>query len=110
MTEKIHFSACLAKLAAICRRSSEPVPIRLKPMLAVAGSGYKVFRINPVLFSLWFLFPVSLLLASDWIGLLVAFQAATAAVRLRDLPPGSLAAFSSLDAARSQCEGDFHAR
>jgi len=107
VTEMTRFSACLAKVASLSRRSAKFVPNRLRPTIVVICSGSKVFRMNPVVFSLWLLFPFSLILTSDWIGLLVVFQAMTAAVRLRKTAAAeTLAAFSSMSAAPGNCKGE----
>lgn len=107
MTEKVHFSACQAKVASLWRRSAKLVPNRLRPMIEVISSGSKVFRMNPVVFLPWLLFPFFLILTSDWIGLLVVFQAMTAAVRLRNRAAAkTLAAFSSMSAAPDNCKGE----
>jgi hypothetical protein len=75
-------------------------------MIRAVRSGSRLIRMNSALFSLWALFPLLLLVTSDWIGLLVVFQAMTAAARLRSAPAAkSLAAFSSMTAAPDRCEG-----
>lgn len=66
---------------------------------------------NSALLFMWFLFPLLLIVTSDWIGLFVIFQALTAAVRLRALPAArTLAAFSSVDVVSVGCEGECRAR
>lgn len=86
MPEMIHFSAHAATVISLWRRGPELLRNRLRPMMEVICSGSKTFAMNPALFSLWLLFPLFLVLTSDWIGLLVIFQAVTAAVRLRNTP------------------------
>ena len=95
MAEKINFLTHPAAPATLWGRSFEPVRKRFKPMLEVVRSGSKTLRINPVLCFLWFLFPLSLILISDWIGLLVVFQAATVALRLRNAPAAKTLAASA---------------
>lgn len=46
--------------------------------------GAKLSRTTTILLPLWLLFPLFLFLTSDWIGLLVVFQAMTMAVRMRN--------------------------
>ena len=107
MAEMTHFLARLAKVASLWRRSAKFVPNRLRSMSEVIGSGSKVFRMNPVVFCLWLLYPFFLILTSDWIGLLVVFQAMTAAVRLRNTAAAkTLAAFSSMSTASDNCKGE----
>ena len=110
MTKVVHFSASLAKVASLWRHSAKLVPNRLKPMIEVISFGSKVFRMNPVVFLVWLVFPFFLVLTSDWIGLLVVFQAMTAAVRLRNrAATKTLAGFSSMSsasAASDNCKGD----
>lgn len=107
MTETIHLTACLAKVASLWRRSAEPVRSRLRPMIEVVCAGSKVCRMNPVIFSLWLLFPFFLVLTSDWIGLLVVFQATTAAVRLRNTAAvKTLAAYANMSTAANHCKGE----
>ncbi len=109
--EEVNFSARLANAASFWHRSPVLDPNRRKPMLEVFSSGSKAFRVNSALFAMWFLFPLFLILSSDWIGLLVIFQALTAAVRLRTMPAAkTLAAFSSMDAASASCEREYGAR
>ncbi|HEV2136214.1 MAG TPA: hypothetical protein VGR47_18390 [Terracidiphilus sp.] len=86
MTQMIHFPAETATGASLWRRSPELLRNRLRPMVEVVVSGSRVFRMNALVFSLWLLFPLFLMLASDWIGLLVIFQAMTAALRLQNAP------------------------
>ncbi len=106
MTDMIRIPEHKARVAALWRRSPEPVRSTLRPMIRVVRSGSRLVRMNSALFSLWVLFPLLLLFTSDWIGLLVVFQAMTAAVRLRSTPAAkSLAAFSSMTAAPDRCEG-----
>jgi hypothetical protein len=100
--ETVNFSARLDKSASPWHRG---------PMLEMVSSGSRIFRMNSALFSLWFLFPLLLIVTSDWIGLLVVFQALTAAVRLRALPAAkTLAAFSSIDGSSTGCERQCRAR
>lgn len=107
MAEMAHLSACLAKVDALWRRSARLVPKRLRPMIEVISSGSKVFGMKPVVFCLWLLFPFFLVLTSDWIGLLVAFQAMTAAVRLRNTAAmKTLTGFSSMSTAPDSCKGE----
>ncbi len=102
MKENVNFSARPAKAALLWRRG---------PMLEMVSSGSRTLRMNSTLFSLWFLFPLLLIVTSDWIGLLVIFQALTAAVRLRTLPAAkTLAAFSSIDGSSTGCERQCRAR
>ena len=111
MTETIHLSAHLAKVASLWRRNRGLAPNRLRPMTEAVRSGSRVFRMNPAVFSLWLLFPMLLTLTSDWIGLLVVFQAMTAAVRLQNSPAAkTLAAVSSMSAAPNRYEGQYHVR
>ena len=106
MTETINFSAHLAKVASLWRRSPELVRNGLRAMMKAVRSGSKLIRMNAALFSLWLLFPLFLLLTRDWIGLLVVFQAMTAAGRLRSTPAAKrLAAFSSMNAGPDRCKG-----
>lgn len=86
VTQLIHFPAETATLASLWRRSPELLRNRLRPVIEVVVSGSRIFRMNVVVFSLWLLFPLFLMLASDWIGLLVIFQAMTAALRLQNAP------------------------
>lgn len=60
-----------------------------------------------MLFSLWLVFPLFLMLTSDWIGLLVAFQAITSAVRLQNAPAAkTLAACSSANVSANNVKGE----
>lgn len=107
MAETINTLASRATPDSPRRRSFEPVRKRLKPLLEVVNSGSKVLRINPVVFSLWLLLPLFLTLTSDWIGLLVVFQAMTAAVRLRKASPArTLAACSPASVSTSRVKGE----
>lgn len=109
MKEKVNFSVSLAKAVSFRHRS--PVSNWFNPVLEVVSYGSKVFRVHAALFALWFLFPLFLVVTSDWIGLLVVFQALTAAVRLRTIPAAkTLAAFTTFDAASGHCEGECGAR
>jgi hypothetical protein len=109
--ENVNFSGRLAEEACIGRRRRVLVSDRLKPMLGVFSSGSRVFRANSALLSLWLVFPLMLILTSDWIGLLVIFQALTAAVRLRALPAArAMAAFSPVEARSGRYEGECRAR
>jgi hypothetical protein len=77
-------------------------------MIEVVNSGSKIFRMNPALLSLWLLFPLFLTLTSDWIGLLVVFQAMSAAVRLRNAPAAkTLAACSSTVVPAKRVKGEY---
>jgi hypothetical protein len=108
MTEMINFSTNAATPASFWGRGLEPVRNRLKPLIEVVCAGSKVLRINPVLCFLWLLFPLSLILISDWIGLLVVFQAATVAVRLRNTPAAkTLAPCSPTSASANPLQGEY---
>jgi hypothetical protein len=110
VAELITFPAHSAAPASLWERLLEPARKRLQPMAEVIGSGSKVFHINPVLFFLWLLLPLSLALSSDWIGLLVVFQAMTAALRLRPAPAASaLASCSSTNRPAHTVEGECRA-
>lgn len=111
MKENINFSMRLAKQALLWHRGPVHVSNGLRPVLEMVSSGARIFRVNSALFSMWFLFPLLLIVTSDWIGLLVIFQALTAAVRLRTSPAArSLAAFSAGDAAHGRYDGECCAR
>lgn len=110
MAETINFSTHAATPASIWGRGLEPVRKRLKPLFEVVCEGSKVLRINPALCFLWLLFPLSLILISDWIGLLVLFQAATVAVRLRNAPAAkTLATCSPASAPANPIRGEYRA-
>lgn len=105
MREMIHFHAHTATAASCRRRNSELVRDRLAPMLEVVCSGSRIFRTNAILFSLWLMFPLFLILTSDWIGLLVVFQAITAALRLRIAP--ALAVCPSTRVSANRVKGEY---
>lgn len=110
MAEMVHFPAHLAAPAWFRDRLLEPAWNRLQPLVEVVRSGAKVFRMNPLLFSLWFLLPLLLVLTSDWIGVLVAFQAMTAALRLRNGPAAkALATCSSASVPANTVKGECRA-
>jgi hypothetical protein len=109
--EKINFSKRIAQAVSISHRNPVLDSNWFKPMLEMVSSGSRIFRMNSALFSMWFLFPLLLIVTSDWIGLLVIFQALTAAVRLRALPAArTLAAFSAVDMVSGSCKGECRAR
>lgn len=70
----------------VWRRSLRHAPKRLRPLLAVVSSGSKILETNRISCFLWLLLPLFLILSSDWIGILVVFQAMTTALRLRNAP------------------------
>jgi hypothetical protein len=74
----------LVTLGSSRRHNSAPLRNSLKPLFQTACSGTKILHMSSVALFLWLLFPLFLMLTSDWIGLLVVFQAMTVAVRLRD--------------------------
>lgn len=112
---RIRFVAATIKLpahpatgASPWRRGPVLVWDGLRPVFEVVCSGSKVFRMNAALFSLWLLFPLFLVLTSDWIGLLVVFQAMTAAARLRNVPAAkALAACSSTRTSANRVKGEY---
>lgn len=107
MAETVHFPARPATVVRPWHRGSELFRNRLARILEVISTGSKVFRMNPILFFLWILFPLFLVLTSDWIGLLVVFQAITAAVRLRHAPVArKLSYCSSSSAPASRIKGE----
>lgn len=111
MKEKINSSKRIAQAVPIWHRGPVLVSAGLKPLFEMVFSGAKALRMNTALFSMWLLFPLLLIVTSDWIGLFVIFQALTAAVRLRALPAArTLAAFSSIDLVSGGCEGECRAR
>jgi hypothetical protein len=107
VAELITFPAHSANPASLRERLLELARKRLQPIAEVIGSGSKVFHTNPILFSLWLLLPLSFALSSDWIGLLVVFQAMTAAVRLHNAPAANaLASCSSTTRPAHTVEGE----
>jgi hypothetical protein len=110
VTQMIQFPAETATVASLWRRSPELVRNRLGPMIEVVVSGSRVFRMNAAVFSLWLLFPLFLMLASDWIGLLVIFQAMTAALRLQSAPVAKADVVpSSRRASANRVKGEYRA-
>jgi hypothetical protein len=104
------FPAPPATVSSPWRHSRELVRNRLRPMIAVVSSGSKLLRKNSALFYLWLLFPLFLVLTSDWIGLLIVFQAMTAAVRLRNAPAAqTIAACSSPSVSARRVKGGYRA-
>lgn len=104
----IHFPAHPATVASLWRGGSELLRNRLRPLFEVIDSGSRIFRMNTALFSLWLLFPLFLILTSDWIGLLVVFQAMTAAVRLRSAPAAkALAVSPCTSVSANRVEGEY---
>ncbi len=87
------------------RRDPELVQNGSGPLFAVLCSRSKIFRMNIALFSLWLMFPLFLVLTSDWIGLLVTFQAMTMALRLRKAPAAK-AFVAPSSASRGRVKGD----
>jgi hypothetical protein len=85
-TETCNSAVPLVKPEFLGRFRFESVRQKLKPLVEVVNSGSKVLQVNPVILFLSLLFPFFLALTSDWIGLLVVFQAATAAICLRNAP------------------------
>ena len=109
--EKINFFSRIAQAVSIWHGNPVLDSNWAKPMFEKVSSGSRIFRTNSALFFMWFLFPLLLIVTSDWIGLLVIFQALTAAVRLRALPAArTLAAFSSVDMAAGGYERECRAR
>lgn len=108
MAEMIDFPAPSATVVAPWRRGAELLRSRLQRLYEIVDSGSKVFRMNPVIFSLWFLFPLFLVVTSDWIGLLVVFQAAAAALRLQKAPVAKkLTHFSPSSAPANRIRGEY---
>lgn len=110
MKEMIHFSAHQAKAASTLSRILELVRNKTTRAINVVCSDSKHLRTNAVLLSLWLIFPLFLFLTSDWIGLLVIFQAMTAAVRMRNSAAAeTLAACSSSGVSLNRGKGDYRA-
>jgi len=79
----------------VWRRSIKHARNRLEPSREVIASGFKILGPNGVLCAFWLLFPLFLILSSDWIGVLVVFQAMTAALHLRNAPAAKILSVSS---------------
>ena len=108
MAETIDFRSRSASTDDTRLRGAELVRVSLARLIEIVGSGSRVFRMNPLLFFLWVLFPLFLVLTSDWIGLLVIFQAITAAVRLQNAPTAKkLAYWSPSSAPASRLKGEY---
>jgi hypothetical protein len=106
--EMIHFPAHPATAASPWRRSAELVRNELGSIFEIVCSGSKIFRMNAIFFSLWLMFPLFLFLTSDWIGLLVVFQAIAAALRLRIAPAATaLAVCSSTRVSANSFKGEY---
>lgn len=86
--EMSYFFAREVKMASRRRRGHKFVRNRIRRIVELVYYGAKLSRTNSVLLSLWLLFPLLLFLTSDWIGLLVVFQAMTMAVRMRNRADG----------------------
>jgi hypothetical protein len=107
VAEMINFLTLPATPASPRPRSPELVRKGLRPLFEIASLGSKVFRMIPVLFSIWLLFPLFLMLTSDWIGLLIVFQAMTSAVCLQKTPAAKpVAACSSTSAPPNNVKGE----
>jgi hypothetical protein len=107
VAETINFLTLPATPASPRPRSPELVRNGLRPWFEVVSWGSKVFRMIPVLFSIWLLFPLFLMLTSDWIGLLIVFQAMTSAVCLQKTPAAKpLTACSSANVSANNVKGE----
>jgi hypothetical protein len=108
--EIIDSSAHQVKVASLWHRSLKLVRNRITRIVEVVYYGAKLSRTNAVLLPLWLLFPVFLILTSDWIGLLVIFQAVTVAVRMGNTAAAkTLAACSAADASSARGNGEYRA-
>jgi hypothetical protein len=108
--EMIDFSAHQVKVPSHWRRNLEFVRNRITRIVEVVYYGAKLSRTNTVLLPLWLLFPLFLFLTSDWIGLLVVFQALTAAVRMRNIAAvKTLATCSATSVSSNKGEGEHRA-
>lgn len=103
MTTRVSWTPAWAMAALLSRCTLQQVSNGLRPLNNLIHSGIKKVRKNSAFFSLWILFPFSLVMTSDWIGLLVVFQALAAAVRLRNLPAAR--ALAAIHAGTCTCEG-----
>lgn len=108
--EMIDLSAHQVKVASRWRRSLEFVRNMITRIVEVVYYGAKLSRTNTILLPLWLLFPLFLFLTSDWIGLLVVFQAVTVAVRIRNTAVAkTLAACSATSVSSTGGKGEHHA-
>jgi hypothetical protein len=109
--ESIHFSAHQAKVHSHWRRSLALIRNKLTRIVEGACFGSKHVRRNVVLLSFWLLFPFSLILTRDWIGLLVIFQVMTGAVRMQNVAAAkALAACSPTSMRSNWAKGEYRAR
>ena len=107
MKEMSYFSAHEVKVASHWRRGHKFVRNRIRRIVEVIYYGAKLSRTNTVLLPLWLLFPLFLFLTSDWIGLLVVFQAMTMAVRMRNRADGTTLVACSAASMSSNRAGDY---
>jgi hypothetical protein len=106
--EMIKFSAHQVKVASRWRRSLKLVRNMMARIVEVVYYGAKLSRTNTILLPLWLLFPLFLILTSDWIGLLVIFQAVTVAVRMQNTAAEkTLAACSATSVSSNRGEGEY---
>jgi hypothetical protein len=108
--EMVNFSAHQVKAASPWRRSLELVRNKITRIVEVVYFGAKLSRTNSVLLPLWLLFPLFLFLTSDWIGLLVVFQAVTVAVRMRNTAAAkTLAVCAATSISSNRGNGEYRA-
>lgn len=107
MKEMIYCSARHGKMALAWRRCLKVVRNRITRIVEVVYYGVRLARTNTIFLPLLLLLPLFLILTSDWIGVLVVFQATSAAVRMRSKETArEVAACSLISAQSDRCKGE----